>query len=349
MKIAIVGGSNSVLKESYANTLSAATKALQIDNKAIGMTNSMYALLQMEKYKLLQHNDILIHEYFVNDNNHFFQGINSPERTKKILLTLIQQCMRNQKKLLLIMIYNRADKIAGKYSQSPIFTIYTDFIKQYTIPFIDMYHVLYTKVANQWPLYYKDDTHLSVAGMALLKDEVLKKLRTLPYLTPSIELTTAIYERLNVVSLVSPKPTLATPTLAKHIIKTLTNSLVTISYIVITDTITLTFDKPTEILAMEYVCDQRSGYIEIKGNSIIQKNTLKTDKLVLTDNKPIVACITFNVKQFEPATTYTITMIQPKDLHPSYYDRERNTYETLHDRQTNFKLASLLVTNKATF
>jgi hypothetical protein len=27
--------------------------------------------------------------------------------------------------------------------------------------------VLYTKVANQWPLYYKDDTHLSVAGMAL--------------------------------------------------------------------------------------------------------------------------------------------------------------------------------------
>jgi len=368
MKIAIVGGSNSVLKESYANTLSA---AVQIDNKAIGMTNSMYALLQMEKYKLLQHNDILIHEYFVNDNNHFFQGINSPERTKKILLTLIQQCMRNQKKLLLIMIYNRADKIAGKYSQSPIFTIYTDFIKQYMIPFIDMYHVLYTKVANQWPLYYKDDTHLSVAGMALLKDEVLKKLRTLPYLTPSIELTTAIYERLSVVSLVSPKPILATPTLAtptpilatptlatptlathtlaKHIIKTLTNSLVTISYIVITDTITLTFDKPTEILAMEYVCDQRSGYIEIKGNSIIQKNTLKTDKLVLTDNKPIVACITFNVKQFEPATTYTITMIQPKDLHPSYYDRERNTYETLHDRQTNFKLASLLVTNNATF
>jgi hypothetical protein len=144
------------------------------------------------------------------------------------------------------------------------------------------------------------------------------------------------------------KPILDKPILDKHIIKTLKNALVNISYLVITDSITLTFDKPTEILAMEYVCDQRSGYIEIKSKSIsIQKNTLKTDKVILVDNKPLVSCITFNVKQFEPATTYTIHMIQPKDLHPSYYDRERNTYETLHDRQTNFKLASLLVTNEA--
>ena len=135
----------------------------------------------------------------------------------------------------------------------------------------------------------------------------------------------------------------------KPIIKTLKNDLVNISYLVITDSITLSFDKPTEILAIEYVCDQRSGYIEISdsNNISIQKNTLKTEKRVLTENKPIVSCITFNVKQFDPATTYTISMIQPKDLHPNYYDRERNTYETFHDRQTNFKIASLLVTNNA--
>lgn len=192
--------------------------------------------------------------------------------------------------------------------------------------------------------------------MAVLTDEVLKKLPTLPYLTPSkIDLHADIYERLRVVSLVAINLQMYNieslkdkPIVNRPIIKTLKNSLVNISYIVITDSITLTFDKPTEILAMEYVCDQRSGYIEIKSKSIsIQKNTLKTDKVILVDNKPLVSCITFNVKQFEPATTYTIHMIQPKDLHPSYYDRERNTYETLHDRQTNFKLASLLVTNEA--
>jgi len=40
-------------------------------------------------------------------------------------------------------------------------------------------------------------------------------------------------------------------------------------------------------------------------------------------------------------------MIQSKDLHPSYYDCERNTYETVHSQKTNFKFASLLVTNEA--
>jgi len=395
MKIAVVGGSNSVLKDSYVSTLR--KRSLQIDNKAIGMTNSMYALLQVQKYNLLQHNDLLIHEYFVNDNNHFFQGINSPERAKKTLLTIIHQCIINKKKLLIIMIYNRADKISGKYSQSPIFTIYTDLIKQYDIPFIDMYYVLYMKVANKWPLYYRDDTHLSLAGMAVLSDEVLNKLQIISHLKPSIDIAADIYEHLNVVNSFIDKPILDKPTLDKPtldkpildkpildkpIIKSLNNSLVNISYLVITESITLNFDRPTEILAIEYVCDQRSGYVEICGISdsksisdsngisdsksisnnksisdsksisnnksiIIQKNTLKTERLVVIENKPIVSCITFNTHLFEPVTTYTITMIHPKDLHPNYYDRERNTYETLHERQTNFKIASLLVTNKA--
>jgi len=359
MKIAVVGGSNSVLKDSYVNSLSLYTfnkpafekyegVRLRIDNKAIGMTNSLYALLQLEKYNLLHHNDVLIHEYFVNDNNHFFQGINSPERTRKTLLTIIQQCIKTQKKLLLLMIYNRADKIAGKYSESPIFTIYTDLIKHYNIPFIDMYHVLYLKAGGQWPLYYRDDTHLSLAGMSVLKDEILQKLPTLTYLTASrVNFATDIYQALSVVSLVSNLQVFKDA----PIIKTLKNSLVNISYLVITDAITLNFDKATEILAVEYVCDQRSGYIEISTSTStstrIQKNTLKTERLVLVDNKPIVSCITFNVKKFDPATSYTIQIIQPKDLHPSYYDREKNTYETLHTRETNFKIASLLVTNKA--
>ncbi len=116
----------------------------------------------------------------------------------------------------------------------------------------------------------------------------------------------------------------------------------------VTDSITLNFDKPTELLAIEYVCDQRSGYIEISSKSdSIQKNTLKAEKLVLLQNKPMVAVITFNTHTFTPARTYTISMIQAKDLHPSHYDREKNTYDTLKLRMTNFKIASLLVTNDA--
>lgn len=354
-KIAIVGGSNSVLKESYVNLLHVAhtTKPLHITNKAIGMTNSLYSLLQIQKYDLLQTNDSLIHEYFVNDNNHYFQGLNSPERVKKNLLTLIHACIETKKKLLIIMIYNRADQLAGKYSQSPIFTIYTDLIKQYNIPFIDMFNVLYRKALGKWVQYYRDDTHLNLGGMVILKDEILKKLPTLGPLTLGpLTLGTQtlpdIYDQLRVVQLVD---TASNMFQNKYSIKTLQNSLVNIQYLVVTDSITLNFDKPTELLAVEYVCDQRSGYIDISANNTrncIQKNTLKAEKLVLLENKPMVAVITFNTHTFPPATTYTISMIQAKDLHPSHYDREKNTYDTLKLRMTNFKIASLLVTNGAT-
>ena len=363
MKIAIVGGSNSVLQESYANMISVANPPisvptnpytnphskrmpLYIDNKAIGATNSLYSLLQIQKYNLLEKNDLLIHEYFVNDNNHYFQDINTPERTQKVLLTIILECMKAQKKLLIVMIYNRADHRAGKYSQSPIFTIYTNLIRQFNIPFIDMYHVLYRKASGNWFHYYKDDTHLNLAGMQLLSEEIVKRLPLIPFLTLCLDhcidtnLPLETYEQLNVIALYD-NAKLLNKTYKTH---TLTNSLVNISYLVITDTLQLNFDKLTEILAIEYVCDQNSGYISI---SDIQKNTLKAEKLVLIQNKPLVSCITFNTHTFTPAINYTISIIQPKDLHPSHYDRERKTYETLKSRPTNFKIASLLVTNGA--
>ena len=359
-KIAIVGGSNSVLQESYVNLLRNSVTHINvthinvthIDNKAIGATNSLYSLLQIQKYDLIKSTDLLIHEYFVNDNNHYFQGLNSPERVKKTLLTIIQACIKAQKKLLIIMIYNRADQLAGKYSQSPIFTVYTDLIKHYEIPFIDMYYVCYQKALSKWTQYYQDDTHLNLAGMVLLKEEILKKLPTLETinlapnnLAPNM---TDTYDQLRVVQLVVNTSPLVNTSHDKYLIKNLKNSLVNIHYLVVTDSITLNFDKPTELLAIEYVCDQRSGYIEISSKSdSIQKNTLKAEKLVLLQNKPMVAVITFNTHTFTPARTYTISMIQAKDLHPSHYDREKNTYDTLKLRMTNFKIASLLVTNDA--
>jgi hypothetical protein len=142
--IAIVGGSNSVLQESYVNILTntntntntnevgpnkvdpnkVGPNKFIIDNKAIGATSSIYGLLQIQKYDLIKKNDLLIYEYFVNDNNHFFQGINSPERVKKTLTYIIQQCQLYQTHLLIIMIYNKLDYTKHMYSTSPMFNMY---------------------------------------------------------------------------------------------------------------------------------------------------------------------------------------------------------------------------------
>ena len=133
------------------------------------------------------------------------------------------------------MIYNRADHRAGKYSQSPIFTIYTNLIRQFNIPFIDMYHVLYRKASGNWFHYYKDDTHLNLAGMQLLSEEIVKRLPLIPFLTLCLDhcidtnLPLETYEQLNVIALYDNRE-LLNKTYKTH---TLTNSLVNISYLVI--------------------------------------------------------------------------------------------------------------------
>lgn len=347
--IAIIGGSNSVLQESYVNILTNKNKYV-IDNKAIGATSSIYGLLQIQKYDLIKKNDLLIYEYFVNDNNHFFQGINSPERVKKTLTYIIQQCQLYQTHLLIIMIYNKLDYTKHMYSTSPMFNMYIELIKQYQIPFIDMYHVFYRRVITRWTYYYLDDTHLNLAGMSILGDEILKRIPQLVLpISFSLSLSLLEAEEPNTLSLTSiPELFPDHPN-----INLLQNSLVNIAYLEITDTLQINFEKPTELMAIEYVCDQKAGYISIsasnnisakndKGEKIIQKNTLKQEDFVLKRNKSMVAVITFNKYLFEPATSYTIRIIQPKDLHFDYYDREKITYETVTPRLTTFKIASIL-------
>lgn len=372
MKIAIVGGSNSVIKESYVNLLtsvagtsvacsgtSVADCTYIIDNKAIGATSSIYGLLQIQKYDLIKENDLLIFEYFVNDNNHYFQGINSVERVRKTLISIINQCIKENKKMLIIMIYNKADQsvnmikstnansnhcnsvLFSRYSASPMFNLYTDIIKTYEIPFIDMYHVFYRKVLGRWTYYYQDDTHLNLAGMTILKEEIMKKIPTLQCITYKPNLDYNAYDNL---SLIQVAATIAD----NKDQRTFSNALVNIQYLIINDSLTLNFDAPTELLAIEYICDQQAGYIEVSTDkTVIQKNTLKEEDFVLKRNKTMVALITFNKRIFEPATSYSIRVIKPKELNKDLYDREKVTSENFLVRNTNFKIASLLVTNQA--
>jgi hypothetical protein len=242
------------------------------------------------------------------------------------------------------MIYNKLDYTKHMYSTSPMFNMYIELIKQYQIPFIDMYHVFYRRVITRWTYYYLDDTHLNLAGMSILGDEILKKI---PQLVLPISFFSLSAEEQNTLSLTKiPELFPDHPN-----IYLLQNSLVNIAYLEITDSLQINFEKPTELMAIEYVCDQKAGYISVCSNTVstsdkreklIQKNTLKQEDFVLKRNKSMVSIITFNKYLFEPATSYTIRIIQPKDLHFDYYDREKITYETVTPRLTTFKIASIL-------
>ena len=114
MRIANVGGSNSVLKTSYTNIIPD-KYGIVIDNRGVGSTNSIYALLNIMKYNLIEQNDLLIFEYFVNDSNHFFQGINNVERISKTLVEIVKMCIHWKTKLLFVLIYNKTYQLEKKY------------------------------------------------------------------------------------------------------------------------------------------------------------------------------------------------------------------------------------------
>ena len=113
MKIANIGGSNSVLKHSYTNKLK--QNNYNFKNYGVGATNSIYGIIQLIKNDLINKYDLIIYEYFINDNNHFFQNINNIDRVEKTLKEITNMCIRSNTKLLFIYIYNKDDKINDNY------------------------------------------------------------------------------------------------------------------------------------------------------------------------------------------------------------------------------------------
>ena len=335
MSIAIIGGSNSVLKHSYTNKLK--QNDYNIKNYGIGATNSIYGLIQLIKNDIINQFDLIIYEYFVNDNNHFFQNINNIDRVEKTLIEIINMCIRSNTKLLFIYIYNKNDKINNKYLNSPMYSLYKNFSKKYNITTIDMFELLHSKFEEKWVNYYQDPTHLSDEGMNVLYTEIKDKLKitTVPRVISDNN-----YNGFNLLKLI--------PISKYYNTVNYTNSLINIDYFEILDEIKIKFNKKTTILAMEYLCDIDSGYIQLSNSkNTIQKNLLKNENFVLKKKKKMASLITMNKKVLEDDNYLVIKNIKYIEIDNNIYDKEKITYENKRDKTTSLKIISILVTNNA--
>ena len=134
----------------------------------------------------------------------------------------------------------------------------------------------------------------------------------------------------------------------KNNCNTFKNSRVEIDYILIKNQLHLKFDKPTSLLAIEYLCDINSGLIEISSNkNCIQKNTLKDEPFILIHKKSMITAITFNKFEFDKDNEFMIKIISPKEKNKSIFDEERITSDQILTENFSFKITSLLITNDA--
>jgi len=340
MRISIIGGSNSVTKDSYSYILE--RDGYNINNKSIGATNSIYGIINILKYNLIEESDLLIFEYFVNDNNQYFLNINNVERVSETLITIISKCLIKRTKLIFILIYNKNDKLNNRYDNSLMFSTYKDIIKKYNIPNIDVYDLLYEKYEKKWYKYYRDETHLSKEGFILLSEEIKNKITNMPLLELKEENE---YKNLD--------DDFYCIKIDKYIkngdksLKNIYNSIINLNYYEIDNKMELIFDSKCRIIGIEYICDNESGFIEVSNSiNIIQKNTLKNEKFILTDNKQMASIITFNKLIFDLDDKYIIKIISKEDINNKYYDNERENTFISKKNKTNFKIVSIILNKK---
>ena len=334
MRIAIIGGSNSVLKHSYTNKLKQYN--YNIKNYGIGATNSIYGLIQLIKNDIINKYDLIIYEYFINDNNHFFQNINNIDRVEKTLIEITNMCVRSNTKLLFIYIYNYSHKINNNYSNSQMYSLYKNFSKKYKITTIDVYELLHSKYEEKWVNYYQDVNHLSNKGMDILYKEIIEKLE----ITVPIIISDNNYNGFHLLKLIPIRKYLNTVNY--------TNSLINIDYFEILDEIKINFNKKTTILAIEYICDIDYGYIQLSNSkNTVQKNLLKNENFVFKKKKKMASLITMNQKLLEDGNYLVIKNIKYTEIDKNIYDKEKKTYENKSNKSTSFKIISILVTNNA--
>jgi len=336
LKVATLGGSNSILKHSYTRILN---DKFIFTNKAVGASNSIFSLVQNLKFNLIADNDVLIFEYFVNDCNHDVIKINNIDRIHKTIIEIINTCQQHNTQILFVMIYNIEYFRNGEYKELLSYHKYFELIDKYKIPYIDSNSLLAPHCDGQLETFYQDPTHLNTAGMKIVAQEIIGKLNH-GNLYPSYKIDEKGFDGLCLQSI---------PAQLRELTKNFSNSLINTDYVEINNEsiLFIEFDKATSILAIEYLCDEYSGYIEIRNtHSAIQKNTLKDEKLFLEKGKTLAGIVTFNAKQFTLSTKYNIRTIHSSDITREHLDVERVSYKSKR-KSIKLKIASLLVTNNA--
>ena len=218
-----------------------------------------------------------------------------------------------------------------------MYSLYKKFSKKYNITTIDVYELLYSKYNENWVEYYQDQTHLSDKGMDVLYTEIIEKLKitTVPRIISGNN-----YDGFNLLKIIPISKYFNT---VNH-----SNSLINVNYLLILDKIKIKFNKKTSILAIEYLCDIDSGYIQLSNSkNKIQKNLLKNENFVLKKKKKIASLITMNQKLLEDDNYLVIKNIKYIEIDKNIYDKERTTYENKTNKTTSFKIISILVTNNA--
>lgn len=336
--ISVIGGSNTIIKHSYSRIIKLI--GYSVKNYGIGATNSLMGLAQESEYNIIQGSDIIIFDYFINDSNHFFQGLNSLERIRGTLKALVNRVRKYNKKILFVLTHNYLTK--SSLESNPVLDLYLDLIREYSIAYIDSWKILLdnSSMNKRMKRFYMLDNrfsenHLNDKAMEILAREITEKVRKNKVSVPQ----KTIRSKFDEYSFCS---------ISNYIKENyeFKNSLVDIVCARIKPDQKIKLSIRGTLLAIKYISDSNSGYIRIKNTEkTIDKNTYK---IFSTDNKPLVSLLTFNTMSFQNDKdgSYEISLIKKANINSFLYDKERWESDPIEGKNQVLKVIGFLINGK---
>ena len=323
-KIAILGGSNGLLKWSYVLDLKESN--LNVSNFSVGATNSTFGLVNGIKHKVWENYDTLIFEYHVNDNLMFHEKVQTMDQIKKTLTLINNYCAKYKVKLIFVLIHTR-HRCNKKMSK-----VYHSIAEKGDVLVIDM-------INEKKKECYSDQTHLNPSTMKVLSKRIQENI-SLAKVPKHIKGFNSL--KLDSYSLNEFKDHVDT----EHF----ETSIVSVDYFNLEKEIEIEFDKQTQILVIEYLSEWNSKAIEIQNTkNKIQKCLLVNYNLVKVKKRTILSLLTFcKPFNFQLSKKYKIRNISKNQIDESVLGKEYNKPHTdLDNNMGNAKIVSMLVTRGA--
>lgn len=184
MKIAIVGTSNSILKNGYAPLYQAIEYPHQVDNFAIGATICQYIPFALEKYEILKKYDFLITDCCPNDSDSFFQGQRTADWFYNELYTIFSTIKETQIKQLHCIFPYKNSSILQK--------MHVQICEELAIPYLDIGTIL-SPFAEKTKQDLLQDIHHAAPFFAKQLAYLIKQKREEIINTPAIK-TNNLYQ-----------------------------------------------------------------------------------------------------------------------------------------------------------
>jgi hypothetical protein len=185
LKISVVGGSNSVMREGYTKYLNSYLRQVTCQKTSIkyyslGGVPNIFGVIQEARYNIALNSDIIFFEYCINDRHAIELDSYSLELTGKSLEGFIKKCQKANPFCLIILVIFGVNQEKYYQQSCGLSQLYESIGEHYCLPVVNLNKLLSEQKGKDFikSLYsHKDDTHYTRPyGVQIVAQTIIEQL-----------------------------------------------------------------------------------------------------------------------------------------------------------------------------